>query len=203
MKKIISLLLALSILLMLLSSCSVPVPEEKPSTGPSVYEVLQILANKDYSAVKIDVVTKTNFAELSASYTLKKGSVTYSVEQLNELSASENTSALPSDYKTTVTGSAKIENGKVVSLDGADVTLPSYDELKGSFRFAEENFKNVVEGEKTFSADVVSPSAFYGATVNVIDLKVSVAYSESALTEIVISYRTVGAKVETVYTFES
>ena len=201
MKKIVSLLLALSILLMLLSACSVP--GEKPSTGPSVYEVLEVLANKDYSVVKIDVVTKTSFAELSASYTLKQDRVAYSVEQLNELSASESTSALPADYKTTVTGSAKIENGKVVSLDGAGINLPSYDELKGSFHFSEENFKNVVEGEKSFSADVVSPSAFYGATVNVSDLKISAMYSESALSEIAISYKTAGAKVETVYTFES
>lgn len=113
-----------------------------------------------------------------------------------------NITDLPSNYKTTVTGYALIENGQVIELDGnKDVDLPSYDELKGSFNFDESNFKNAVVGTNSLEADVVSPSQFYGADVDMSNLKVKVEYTDTLLTKITISYSTTNASVQTVYVF--
>ena len=84
---------------------------------------------------------------------------------------------------------------------GEGVTLPSYDELKGNFSFAESNFKNVTTQGNSFSADVVSPSNFYGSTVNVQNMKVTVEYTETAFSKMVITYQTANSTVTTTYEF--
>ena len=94
-----------------------------------------------------------------------------------------------------------IVDGKVTELDGEGVTLPSYDELKGNFSFAESNFKNVTTQGNSLSADVESPSSFYGSTVNVQNMKVTVEYTETALSKIVITYQTANSTVTTTYEF--
>jgi hypothetical protein len=89
-----------------------------------------------------------------------------------------------------------------VELDGdKDITLPSYDELKGKFNFDESNFKNAVVSNNSFEAEVISPSQFYGADVDMSNLKVKVEYTESSLTKITISYNTTNASVQTIYVY--
>ena len=217
MKKIIILLITVAMLLMCMTACSgskdpeptpTPTPTPTPPDDPNppvtqtVYDLLDDLADQDYSNIKIDITVTTGFAELYSNYVLTQSNVVYSIEKLNLLPSDGNITDLPSNYKTTVTGYALIENGQVVELDGdKDVTLPSYDELKGKFNFDESNFKNAVVGNNSFEADVVSPSQFYGANVDMSNLKVKVEYTESSLTKITISYNTTNASVQTVYVF--
>jgi hypothetical protein len=182
---------------------STPPATTPPNDTPSktVYELLEDLTEKEYSSIKTDVVTK-GFAELHATYVVTKANVTYSIELLNLLPSDGDITDCPSDYKTTVAGVAVVENGKIVELDGSpDVTLPSYDELRGKFHFDEGNFANVVAKQNSFAADVISPSDFCGGNAEMSNLKVSVAYSEASLLEVILSYQTATVEVEIVYTF--
>ena len=215
MKKIVLLLIALSMLLVCVTAClgsenpeqtptstQTPPQDTDPPITQTVYGLLDSLAGKKYSTVKINISTVTDFAELHSEYVLTQSNVTYSIERLNLLPSDGNVTNLPSNYKTTVSGYALVENGQVVELDGdKDVTLPSYDELKGNFNFDESNFKNAVVGANCFEAEVISAAQFYGANVDMSDLKVQVEYTETALTKIIISYSTANATVQTVYVF--
>ena len=213
MKKIIILLITVAMLLMCMTACSgffnpepTPTPTQPDDSNPpvtqNVYDLLNDLADQDYSNIKIDIVVTTGFAELYSNYVLTQSNVVYSIERLNLLPSDGNITDLLSNYKTTVTGYALIENGQVIELDGnKDVDLPSYDELKGNFNFDESNFKNAVVGTNSLEADVVSPSQFYGADVDMSNLKVKVEYTKTALTKITISYNTTNASVQTIYVF--
>ena len=215
MKKIIILLITVAMLLMCMTACfgsknPEPTPTPTPPDDPNppvtqtVYDLLDDLADQDYSNIKIDIVVTTVFAELYSNYVLTQSNVVYSIERLNLLPSDGNITDLPSNYKTTVTGYALIKNGQVIELDGnKDVALPSYDELKGNFNFDESNFKNAVVGTNSLEGDVVSPSRFYGADVDMSGLKVKVEYTETSLTKITISYSTTNASVQTVYVFSN
>ena len=139
--------------------------------------------------------------QLSANYTLTQNNVSYSVEQLNTLPSNGDLTGISPEYKTTYTGCAKIVDGKVTELDGEEVIIPSYDELKGNFSFAESNFKNVTTQGRSLSADVDSPSSFYGSTVNVQNMKVIVEYTETAFSKMIITYQTDNSTVTTTYEF--
>ena len=222
MKKLLIIFAALSMLLMCMTACSgsedpEPTPDPKPNPAPggsdssdssdssdteSVYELLDELADEDYSRVDIDVEVETGFAKLYSNYSVTRSSVIYSIEKLNLLPSDGNIADLPTSYKTTVTGYALIENGRVVEFDGSqDVELPSYSELRGNFSFDEHNFANAYTGDGYFEADVISPTSFYGAYVDMSALRIRVEYTNSALTEITITYRTQNATVRTVYNF--
>ena len=210
MKKII-ILIVLSMLLACMTACSgsknpdQPTPDDtNQQTAKSVYELLDSLAEKDYSTVKVDIVTTTGFASLNSNYVLTQNVVTYSIERLNLLPSDGNITDLSPDCKTTLSGYAQINNGQITEINGnKDVALPSYNELKGNFSFDETNFTNVVVGDGAFEADVVSPSLFYGADVDVSELKVKVEYTEASLSKIIISYSTANATVQAVYAFEN
>ena len=216
MKKIIILLITVAMLLMCVTACSgsknpeptptptpTPPDDPKPPAAQTVYDLLDDLAEEDYSKIKIDILVKNGFVELYSNYVLTQNNVVYSIEELNLLPSDGSITDLPSNYKNTVTGYALIENGKIVELDGnKDITLPSYDELKGNFNFVESNFKNAVVGENSFEADVVIPSQFYGADVDMTNLKLKVEYTKTSLTKVSISYSTTKATVQTVYVFE-
>ena len=106
------------------------------------------------------------------------------------------------DYKSVISGYASIENGVVVEIDGNnDVAIPSYEVLRGAFNFDESNLKNVILGENSFEADIVSPMRFYGTYIAIDDLKVKVEYTQSSLKQLIIFYNTANAAVKTVYSF--
>ena len=202
MKKIIALMLSV-VLLMCMVSC-IKKDEDTPvvPTEKTVYEKLGELAAKNYQQIKLSIITvKNSDVELAAIYTLTEQSVSYTVEQLNKLPTDGNLAGVSPDFKSVYTGSAKIVGGEVTELDGSPVTVPSYDELKGNFNFDADNFEGVSESENMFSASVKSPSDFYGAEVEAVNMKVKVQFTESALTKITITYHLNGAKVTTTYEF--
>ena len=204
MIKLIMILIAFFMLLTGMTECSGsknPEPTLPPPVIETIYDKLDDFANLDYQQIKLSVITVTGDIQLSANYTLTQSYVSYSIERLNMLPSNGDLTGVSPEYKTTHTGYAKIVDGKVTELDGEGVTLPSYDELKGNFSFAESNFKNVTTQGNSFSADVVSPSSFYGSTVNVQNMKVTVEYTETALNKIVITYQTANSTVTTTYEF--
>jgi len=209
MKKTIILLITVSMLLMCMTACSgLLYPELTPGgdTPPTVetetiYEKLDKLSDMNYQVVRLDIVTTMGDIQLSSYYILTKSNVRYSVERLNMLPLDGDVTEASAEYKTTHLGSAKIVNGIITEFDSAGVTLPSYNELKGKFSFNESNFKNAVVGINTFEADVVSSSQFYGADVNVRNLKVKVEYTDASLIRITVTYNTTNATVQNVYTF--
>ena len=208
MKKIIILLLTLSMLLMGSTACSKKQPDSSQGGANSgennIYSVLDDLSKKEYDSIKVDIKTSSDFAKLYSTYTLNDKHVIYSIEKLNLLTSSGNFEDLSSNYKTTFTGYALLENGRVVEIDGNnDVVLPTYNELKGNFNFTEDNFENVVVENNLFEADVISPSKFYGTDVAMSNLSVKVEYTEETLIGITLSYTTTNATVETVYAFEN
>ena len=206
-KSIIALILSI-VLLICMTACSgtqnpEPTPDDSNSPAtPTIYDKLDDFSDLNYQQIKLTIVTVTGDIQLSANYTLTQNNVSYSVEQLNMLPSNGDLTGISPEYKTTHTGYAKIVDGKVTELDGEGVTLPSYDELKGNFSFAESNFKNVTTQGNYLSADVDSPSSFYGSTVNVQNMKVTVEYTETALSKIVITYQTANSTVTTTYEFE-
>lgn len=214
MKKTIITLTILALLLMCMTACtSIDIGGDtgiSSSNGgglnvtnkPTIYDTLEEMVNKDYSKIEIDVVTTTTFAELNSSYILTQDNVAYTVEKLNLLPSDGSVTDLPSNYKTKVTGYALIQNGQIVEFDGGnDVTIPSYNELKGNFNFDEDNFKNVIVKNDSFKADVVSPAHFYGANVNISNLKVEVEHDGTQIRQITIFYILSNAIVETQYKF--
>ena len=180
------------------SEQTTPTPEAVKTT----YDILNELATQNYSKVKLDISTVTGEVELKASYTLTGSEVSYSVEQLNFLPSDGNIENVSPDYKVILSGSATVENGKITKIDGEAVSIPSYDELKGAFNFAESNFKNVQIENGKITADVVSSSEFLGIDRTINSMKITVEYTDSALQKITITYNTINSAVTTVYEFE-
>jgi hypothetical protein len=179
-----------------------------PVTQPSdpeetVYEVLNDLSNQSYKKIKLDITTLTGDIELNANYTLSANKVDYSIEQLNFLPSDGNLENVSPDYKTTIQGSATIENGKVTKLDDEAVNLPEYDELKGAFDFKESYFKNIQTESGKFTADVVNASAFIGTDKSISDMKIIVEYNDTTFQKVTITYTTSNSSVTTIYGFES
>lgn len=219
MKKIIISILMLCALLVSMAGCALPEnptptppgenppsenppaenpPAENPPAEQTVYEKLDSLAEKAYKRVSLSVVTNTNGIELCAEYMISANNVIYSVEKLNLIDPDGD---LTADYKTRFVGSASVSGGEIKTLDGAVVDLPSVEELKGRFNFDESNFENVKNANNSFHAEVISPSELYGSNVNAQNMEIEVAYSETALVKIVITYNTSASAVTTTYEF--
>ena len=138
---------------------------------------------------------------MNAFYVLTGNDVSYSIDQLNLLPTDNDFSHLDSNYKTTIKGSAIIKDGRVVKLNNDDVNISTFSELRGNFIFNEENFNNVIVENGYFSADVISPSDFWGMKKDVRDMKIVINYNNSALEIITITYKTSNSEVTTVYMF--
>lgn len=173
-----------------------------PEVTKTTYDILNELASKSYSKVKLNISTVTEDIELKASYTLTDSKVTYAVEQLNLLPSDGNIENVSPDYKVTLSGSATVENGKITKADGEAVSIPSYDELKGAFNFTENNFRNVQKENGKITADVISASEFLGIDKAVNDMKITIEYSDAVLQRITITYNKINSSVTTVYEFE-
>ena len=172
--------------------------QENPKT---IWETLQELSQQKHSKVKLYIKTVTGDIELNANYTLTNTNVTYSVEQLNLLPPDGDLTNVSQNYKTTLSGTATIKNGKVDKFDGEVVNIPLYDELKGTFNFKESNFKNIKMENGKLIADVTSVSDFMGTSKNLSNMKIVVTYNDTALQKLEITYNTTNSTVTTVYEF--
>lgn len=200
MKKLICAMLLLALLLCA-AACS-DTDIELSDEASLVCDLLEELIDREYVSVNVTVVTNTEFAQLFASYCVSENSVTYSIEQLNLLPSLDGTGEIPPDAKTLTEGVAVIENGEIVEINGEGVTLPEGSALTGKFNFDAENLQNIVAENGILTADVISPSQFYGVEVDMKDVKVAVKYSDAAIDEITVSYSTEKATVQATYEFE-
>lgn len=194
------------ILIMALTSCVVELvlPEDSETELAAAREACSTLNNltqKKYERIELEINTKNSFANLSSNYVLTDSEVTYSIERLNLLPADGDITGMAYDYKNTISGSASVENGQITKLDGNDVTLPEYDQLTGCFNFNVDNMENVSVKNNRLVADIISPADFYGAEVEMEDLRITVEYTDSAIVEINISYKLLDTTVKTVYSF--
>ena len=212
MKKIIISIILMLALLMSFVACDKGDSLNGDTTSPgtqssepekTVYDVLNGLTNQSYKKIKLDITTLTGDIELKANYALSANKVDYSIEQLNFLPSDGNLENVSPDYKTTIQGSATIENGKVTKLDDEAVNLPEYDELKGAFDYKESYFKNIQTESGKFTADVVNASAFIGTDKSISDMKIIVEYNDTTFQKVTITYTTSNSSVTTVYGFES
>ena len=194
MKKIILSVILILALLTSLIACN--------NDDKSVYDTLNDLTKESYSKIQLDITTVTEGIELKANYTLTASKVDYSVEQLSLLPTDGDLGNVSEEYKTTVKGTATIENGKVTSFNNEEVNLPQYDELKGHFDFKESYFTNIKDEDGRFSADVTSNTGFLGTDKALNDVKVVVEYNNDALKTIKVIYETATSTVTSVYSFE-
>jgi len=204
MKKIIISVILMIALLMSFVACDKGNTdnEQSPENETTVYDTLNKLSKQSYNKIKLNITTLTGDIELKANYTLTANKVDYSIEQLNFLPSDGNLENVSPDYKTTIQGSATIENGKVTKLDDEAVNLPEYDELKGAFDFKESYFKNIQTESGKFTADVVNVSAFIGTDKSISDMKIVVEYNDMTFQKVTITYTTSNSSVTTVYGFE-
>ena len=82
MKKIIILLLTLSMLLRGSTACSKKKPDSSQGGANSgennIYSTLNDLSKKEYDSIKVDIKTSSDFAKLYSTYTLNDKHVIYS-----------------------------------------------------------------------------------------------------------------------------
>ena len=174
--------------------------EDDSDESEDIYSRLAGLADKSYDLIILDITSTTAHVSLGARYELSSDEVRYSVERLNKISI-DDIASNPASYKTTLTGVATVKNGVIVSLNGDDVDLPEYTELKGLFTFDEKCFCEVKDEGGVFTADIVNPDSFFARDVDVTDARISVVYTDDAFISITLSYKTSAATVVAVYTF--
>ena len=215
MKKLLILLLLVCLASFSLASCKQE-SEEEPNTDAgenapgdsdgqgdaekTVYDVLKGLSEKERETVKLDVCVRIDDITLNANYVVKKTSVTYSVERLNLITG--DVYDLPDDFKSLLSGTAVVENGATVKVEGDEVSLPEYTELVGKFNYSESCFTDVTASDGRFSASVKSANDFLGVNSDAKNMKITVDYNEAAIEKITLTYDTESAKVTSVYVFE-
>lgn len=202
MKKILFCLILLPSLLICLTSCS------GESSTPNVDDPVQKACNTinellslKYNEIWIDVYTQNDNVTLNSKFTVKDKVINYSIEKLSQLPTDGNIDSASPEYITKVSGTANIENGKVVFVNNETVELPQYSELSGRFNFAKNNLENVKINDGSFSATVKNSTLFYGSNVNVKNMSVFVNYNSSTINEIRISYNTENSHVTLNYYF--
>ena len=177
-----------------------PAPDGDKEESEDIYSRLVRLAKCEYGLITLDITSTTSHVSLGARYEISADEVRYSVESLNRISI-DDIASNPASYKKTLTGVATVKNGVIVSINGDDVELPEYTEMRGLFSFSESCFRDVKDENGVFTADIVDPDSFFNRDVDVSGARISVVYTDEALVSITVSYSTSRATVVAVYTF--
>ena len=177
-----------------------PLPDGDKEESEDIYSRLGGLANREYGLITLDITSTTSHVSLGARYEISADEVRYSVEKLNRISI-DDIASNPASYKKTLTGVATVKNGVIVSINGDDVELPEYTEMRGLFSFSESCFRDAKDENGVFTADIVDPDSFFNRDVDVSGARISVVYTDEALVSITVSYSTSAATVAAVYTF--
>lgn len=181
MKKRILLVSAVLVLVLVcLAACS--------GLDSTLTNINKFLKN-DYSKVTVNVTTQTSKVTLNGVYNFSfdgdTTTVEYSYDKLNELNASGDNA---DSFKSTVTGTAVVENGKVTS-NGDSVDLPLGELDFTGLSFKEGFFAKTTVTPTTFEADVTNPKGFVGNSDFVCsDMHVKAQFTNNSLTKIEITY---------------
>ena len=202
MKRVISILLMI-LAIFTLASCGGPAEPHTPSE--TVYETLNKIFTKEHPLVNIEVTTETNGTVLSSLYVISKevkgDRIAYSVEALNTFGEIDGELVIPESYKATCKGTVLLSNGNIfeqtgdaVELDLTQVQIPRFD-------FKESYFSDVKNENGKLTANVTNPSALLGTSISCSDMGVSVSYSTTSISEIVLNYTESNTKATIKYSF--
>ena len=168
----------------------------------AVCATLTRLAGVDPQGIVLTVVTDSGSAQLTSVYTIGASEVQYSVEKLNPFTIENGVIVRPATYKTTCTGTATVDNGRVISLEGDIVELPAYETLVGGFVFTPENFENVAKDADTVSFDVLNASEFWGGAIDAENMNVTIHFNPERLVSLSATYETGADTVTVTYDFQ-
>ncbi len=185
MKRIVYILLVLSLIFALISCESNP-----------IFTSLTSLANQKYAMVKVSVSTYDDGVRLNSSYKITDSFVSYSVELLSSLSLDGEEEMIE-----TKSGKAEVIDGELASIDGDGVELPEYSLLSGKFIFEESNFKDVSFTENSFCASIISLSDFLACDTEATLATVTLEFTAKKITKLDLSYMEKGATVNISYEF--
>lgn len=157
------------------------------------------LLDVDYSKVEITLTTKISDVTLNGKYTLTFSgdviNIVYSYDKLNEISIGGSNS-----FTTTVSGTAKMQNGVIIS-DTNQINMDAQPDFT-RFSFKQAYFRNIYATNNKFTADVRNAKSFVGGSFNGANMKVKVFFGDDSISEIDLSYISKkGADVSVVYKF--
>ena len=210
MKRTLFVLIGIALIACLvLAACENVTSNDTPSLDgsiPSVYETMSGLFAKDYARIMLDLSATTDGETLCGQYDVtKKGddtySVTYRYEQLSAFAiGADGTISAPDAYKTTYSGRATIEDGRMTSQEGAPLDVELSSVTASNFRFEEGMFAYVQLSEGRFVATVTDASAFAGIA-GATDMSLTILYTANALSSVTLSYTKADTVVSATYTF--
>ncbi len=191
-KSIIFLIVVLTVLTLCLCACNDPSGEMRN---------INSLLRDEYSKMNVTVSTEYQGYTLLDTYDLVtsdgKTNITYEIMRFNSFEESNGNVSAPDEIVTKRKGSAVVENGKLVSVNGDPITAVELDSLNLNMSLKLPYFENIKTPNNTFSADVVNPQGFLGVdSFDGTDLHVVIRYTESSISRIKLEY--VGSSGSTV-----
>lgn len=166
------------------------------------------MINKDYSNIKIKVTTATDEITLVSTFDvdyLNKETVfvNYTTESASVIEIVDGQLVFPDSDKTVRNGKFTI-TGNTVEAVGTDTkTVELFDMVSNKIEFKDEYLSNIMMGENSFTADVVSASKLFGhENFKADNMKVSAEFDD-ALKTLVFEYvdaNRANIKIEYTYT---
>ncbi len=193
MKKAISILIIMLLTVTLFCACD--------ESAVNLDDINAML-NKEYSGWTISTSTLYNSVRLDSEYIVAKvegqTEISYSVEQLNELSLEAN-----QDFKSVKTGNVIVKDGKVLSSDGAELFLDLSGMESIGLNFKSKYFEGINKTSSAFSAKVKDINGFMGKEIDATSMTVGASFNANGFVYIKLNYTTSkGAIVTTEYIFD-
>lgn len=168
--------------------------------GGGSFTDIDNMAKQNYTVVERTIKTTASGETLTSHFTVRgtdEVKIDYSVEQINKIDISN----MPNDYKTTKTGSVKLNGTQITEQTGDEIDVNFVAMAKLNLNFVKEYFTQVRWSKNKMTANVSNIEGFLGANVQCSWMKVEADYS-SVLKEVTVEYLTVnGAEVQITYAF--
>ena len=163
-----------------------------------------LLSNVGYPVILTTKTTEKGNV-FNGNYTITEhGDVraaSYSYEKLSAFEIGDDDVVIPDDFKTTLTGQIKIKNGKIIEQNGAALNVAIEALNVKSLSLSESLLTNVKSEAGAFSADIISLNSVMNIDFATTDAKIDVAYTDTKITKIVLSYATSSYRTEMTYRF--
>ena len=157
MKKTIFVILIVTILALALTACN-------DQTSGETYNSINEMLKDEFSMVKLQVETTDKGITLTNKYTAMIASngtmVTYSVQSLAEIVENQDgTFTMPANMIVTENGSASVNNGNIIDLNGKAENIPVDAITTPSLKFDKNYFAGTIhsdnDGVKTITGSVL------------------------------------------------
>ncbi len=201
MKKLICVGLLLCLLLCSLTACFEKDDSATNKNEPSEDQlaVINTAFASPGSHFSLQITTKTGDISLNALCDIQKQQtyagtyidISYQFEQLNPIEIDESgTITVPQSDKSVYSGTARIQNGVLVQVNGAEVSFPLPLVNVMGIRFTADNLSESRFENNTLTAKIKSPSAFFNAEIDATDMSVTLTLSETVVQQMTVNYRT-------------